>query len=217
MRLGEGAATALSPDGLWAVVQLGHEKRSLTLYPTGAGEKRVLPIGDLETQGGATFTLDGKSLVFTANEPGHGSRIFLIELAGGKPRALTPEGYRGFGRGMSPDGKSVLAVGPDRKRYLYPLSGGEPTEIRGLSEDDTPNGWASDSHHLYVFRRRDIPARLYRFDIETGTRELVRELMPADGAGIVDISPVMATRDGASYVYGFQRTLSDLYLVEGLK
>jgi hypothetical protein len=118
---------------------------------------------------------------------------------------------------MSPDGKSVIAAGPDRKRYLYPLSGGEPTEIRGLSEDDTPNGWASDSHHLYVYRRRDIPARLYRFDIETGTRELVRELMPADGAGIVDISPILSTHDGASYVYGFQRTLSDLYLVEGLK
>ena len=41
--------------------------------------------------------------------------------------------------------------------------------------------------------------------------------MPADGSGIVDIAPIITTPDGASYVYGFQRTLSDLYLVDGLK
>src|SRR4029453_14909943 len=70
VRLGEGGGVALSPDGQWAAVQVGHEKRTLTLYPTGAGEKRHLPIGDLETQGGGTFLRDGKGLVFTATEPG---------------------------------------------------------------------------------------------------------------------------------------------------
>jgi hypothetical protein len=38
-----------------------------------------------------------------------------------------------------------------------------------------------------------------------------------DGAGIVDIAPILETPDEREYVYGFQRTLSDLYLVEGLK
>ena len=33
----------------------------------------------------------------------------------------------------------------------------------------------------------------------------------------MDIAPIIPTPDGTSYVYGFQRTLSDLYLVEGLK
>ena len=42
-------------------------------------------------------------------------------------------------------------------------------------------------------------------------------LIHLSSTGIVDIAPIIATPDGASYVYGFQRTLSDLYLVEGLK
>ena len=89
--------------------------------------------------------------------------------------------------------------------------------VRGLSEEDTPSGWGSDSGHLYVFRRRDIPGRLYKLDVATGRRELAKEVMPADGAGIVDIAPILATPDGSSYVYGFSRTLSDLYLVDGLR
>lgn len=217
VRLGDGGGVALSPDGQWAAVQVGHEKRTLILYPTGAGEKRTLPIGDLETQGGGVFSRDGKSLIFTANEPGHGSRVFVIDLVGGKPRALTPEGYRAFGRGVSPDGTGVLVVGPDRKRYLYPLAGGEPAPIPGLGDEDTVSGWGADAHHLFVYRRRDVPGRLYRLDLSTGKRDLVREVMPADGAGIVDIAPIIETPDEHEYVYGFQRTLSDLYLVAGLK
>ena len=41
--------------------------------------------------------------------------------------------------------------------------------------------------------------------------------MPADGAGIVDIAPVIPTPDGSAYVYGYSRTLSDMYVAEGLK
>ena len=217
VRLGEGGGQALSPDGQWAAVQVGREKRTITLYPTGAGEKKVLPTGDLETQGGSSFTPDGKRLVFTANEPGRGSRIYALEVAGGKPRAVSPEGYRAFSNGVTRDGTRVLAVGPDRRRYIYPLSGGEPAPVPGLSDDESPGGWSADGRSLYVYRRRDIPGRLYRLDLGTGQKELVREVMPADGAGIVDIAPIISTPDGATYVYGFQRTLSDLYLVEGLK
>jgi Tol biopolymer transport system component len=217
VRLGEGGGQALSPDGQWAAVQVGREKRTITLYPTGAGEKKVLPTGDLETQGGTSFTPDGKRLVFTANEPGRGSRIYIMEIAGGKPRAVTPEGYRAFSKGVSRDGTRVLAVGPDRKRYIYPLAGGEPASVPGLSDDESVTGWSADGRFLHVYRRRDIPGRLYRLDVSNGKRELMREVMPADGSGIVDIAPIISTADGASYVYGFQRTLSDLYLVEGLK
>jgi Tol biopolymer transport system component len=217
VRMGDGGGLAMSFDGQWVAAQVGHAKRVLTLYPTGPGEKRILPIGDLETQGGGVFLRDNKGLIFTANEPGHGSRVFVIDLVGGKPRALTPEGYRAFSRGVPPDGTGVLVIGPDRKRYLYPLAGGEPTAVAGLSEEDTISGWGVDGRHMYVYRRRDVPGRLYRFDLSTGKKELVREVMPADGAGIVDIAPLMVTPDGSAYVYGFQRTLSDLYLVEGLK
>ena len=217
VRLGEGGGQALSPDGQWAAVQVGREKRTITLYPTGAGEKRVLPTGDLETQGGGSFTPDGKSLVFTANEPGRGPRIWVAPIEGGKPRALTPEGYRSFSGGVARDGERVLVVGPDRKRYFYPMAGGEPVTVPGLGRRRVARRLGSGRQSLYVFRRRDLPGRVYRLDLGSGKKELLREVMPADGSGIVDIAPIIVTPDGAGYVYSFQRMLSDLYLVEGLK
>jgi len=217
IRLGDGGAQALSPDGEWAAVLVGHATRVLTLYATGAGEKRVIQTGNLELQGGTTFTPDGKRLVMTANEPGHGSRLWVIDLAGGQPRAISPEGYRSFTRSVSPDGMRIAVTGPDRREYLYPLSGGEPEVIPGLELDETVGGWTADGKALFVYRRRDVPGKLYRLDLATGRRSLAREAMPGDGAGIVDIAPIFETPDANSYVYGFQRTLSDLYLVDGIK
>ncbi len=218
VRIGEGGGQALSPDGRWAAVQGTTEgKRGVLLYPTGSGETIVLKLGNLEYQGSGTFTPDGKRFVFSANEPGRGSRIYSIDIPDGTPRAVSPEGYRTFSGGVSPDGKGVLAAGPDRKRYFYPLAGGEPTAVPGLAADEGPAGWTDDGRFLYVSRRRDLPGRVFRLELATGKRELAREVMPADGSGIVDIAPILITPDGKSYVYGFQRTLSDLYILDGVK
>jgi eukaryotic-like serine/threonine-protein kinase len=218
IRLGDGVCLALSPDGKWVLAHTTRaEPPQYWLYPTGAGEARKLPTGDLTTQPTGEWLPDGKRLLFSASEPGHGTRLFLLDVAGGKPRALTPEGYRTVQRGVSPDGKWVVAIGPDRRRYLYPVEGGEPQPIPGLASDEIPASWGGDGRSLFVFRRRDIPARLFRLDITSGKKEFVRELMPADPAGIVDIAPVVSTPDGQSYVYGYSRTLSDLYVVDGLK
>jgi len=70
---------------------------------------------------------------------------------------------------------------------------------------------------LFVTRPGDWPTRIMRLDITTGQRAPWRELMPLDNAGVQNIGPIRITPDGKSYVYGFQRRLSDLYLVEGLK
>ena len=35
--------------------------------------------------------------------------------------------------------------------------------------------------------------------------------------GITDIGPILITPDAKAYVYEYGRTLSDLYLVDGLK
>jgi hypothetical protein len=41
--------------------------------------------------------------------------------------------------------------------------------------------------------------------------------MPSDAAGVERIGPILLTPDGRTCVYGYQRILSDLYLVENLK
>ena len=45
----------------------------------------------------------------------------------------------------------------------------------------------------------------------------LQQLMPGDPAGVETIGPILLTPDGKTCVYGYHRTLSDLYLVEGLK
>jgi hypothetical protein len=54
-------------------------------------------------------------------------------------------------------------------------------------------------------------------DLASGKRTLWKTMEPADAAGIDTIGRVLVSADGKSYVYGYNRTLSDLYLVLGLK
>jgi len=218
VRLGDGNATSLSPDGRWVTAFTSRsDPPQLWIYPTGAGEKKMLPTGKLSVEASADWLPDGKNIAFTAAEPGHGVRVFVIAANGAAPRAVTPEGYRLVGRSSTPDGKAIIVIGPDRRRYLYRVDGGEPEQIKGLADDETPSGWSADGRYLYVFRRRDVPVRVSKLDVTTGQRELWKELSPLDGAGIQDLAPVIPTPDGSAYVYGYSRTLSDMYLVEGVK
>ena len=159
---------------------------------------------------------DGKRILLNANEEGRGVRIWIRDFAGGKPRAVTPEGYRAIDRTISPDGRSVVARGPDRRFYVYALGGGEPVAIPGLaSEVELPRAWASDGR-LYV-SGREIPARVYLLDVATGKRELWKEFLPADSAGVAPFGAIRMTPDGKSYAYSFLRVLSELFVVDGVR
>ncbi|HEV8231955.1 MAG TPA: hypothetical protein VGQ75_06380, partial [Thermoanaerobaculia bacterium] len=217
IRLGEGTGEGLSPDGRWvlSIVDTVTEPK-LVAYPTGAGEPRRLPREGLAVQV-ADWTPDGKQIVFSANEPDHGVRIYLRDFAGGKPRPVSPEGYRMFRRGISPDGRFVIATGPDQRIYLYPLAGGEPTPLPGSTPGDIPDRWTADGRALYVHRRDELPVKVYLLDVATGQKELWKELIPADSAGVTQVATVVPTPDGRSYVYSYIRLLSDMYVVEGLK
>ena len=214
VRLGEGSAQDLSADGEW-VLALVHPSSDaqLVAYPTGAGEPKLFSREGLSIYG-AGWMPDGKQIVLTASEPGRGPRIFVQSIDGGKPRAVTPEGYSGVV--LAPDGKWVLVVGPDRKRYVYSLSGGEPTVVPGLEKEDAVDQRSADGRYLFVHRRGEAPIRVFRLELSSGKKEPWRTLMPEDGAGVSELVPI-PTPSGEAYVYNYTRTLSDLYLVEGVR
>jgi Tol biopolymer transport system component len=217
VRLGEGAGESLSPDGRWVLsIVRPISDTQLVAYPTGAGEPKRFPRDSLTIQI-ADWTPDGRRIVFWGNEPGRGVRVYLRDFAGGKPRPVTPEGYRMFRHGVSPDGRFVIVTGPDQRIYLYPLGGGEPTPLPGSAPGDIPDRWTADGRAVYVHRRDQMPAKVYLLDVATGRKELWKELIPADAAGVTQIAFVVPTPDGRSYVYSYLRLLSDLYVVEGLK
>jgi Tol biopolymer transport system component len=216
VRLGEGSAEALSPDQKWVIAQIPGSPAQFRLLPTKAGEAQPLT-NDAINHNGARWMPDGKKFVFSGNEPGRGGRLYVQDVAGGQPVAIAPEGVNGTAFAVSPDGLTVAAIGPDLKGYLYSTSGsGEPRVIPGLEPGDLPTSWSQDGHSLFVYQTGEVPAKVYRVDLAGGKRSLWKQLVPGDPAGVATIGPILVTPDGKAFVYGFHRTLADLYLVEGL-
>ena len=214
--LGSGGAVALSPDTKWAISAPQESPAQFTLLPTGAGETRQITHDDIN-HNWAHWLPDGKHFVFSGNEPNHGVRLYVQEISGGKAKAITPEGVRGTPIVVSPDGQSVAAIGPDDHIYLYPVAGGEAQAVRGIQPGEQPISFTPDGRGLYVYPPGELPAKVFKVDMANGQRTFFKQLMPGDPAGVETIGPILMTTDGKTTVYGYHRTLSDLYLVEGLK
>jgi serine/threonine protein kinase len=214
--LGEGGAVALSPDGKWAISQSQESPSQFRLLPTGAGEPRDLTKDNIN-HSWAHFFPDGKRILFTADEPGKGVRFYVYDLASGKSEAISTEGVNGTSFAISPDSQQIAAIGPDKKGYLYPTAGGDPKQIPGINQGELPITFSADGRGLYIYQPGELPARVYRLDLQTGQRALWKELMPYDPAGVENIGPILMTPDAKTCVFGYHRMLADLYLVEGLK
>ena len=89
--------------------------------------------------------------------------------------------------------------------------------LQGVQPGEFPTAWSSDGKSLFVITRGQIPAQVFRIDAATGQRTFWRAFEPADSAGIDTIRGVLLSADNKAYVYGYSRTLSDLYQVQGLK
>jgi serine/threonine protein kinase len=214
--LGEGGAVSLSPDGKWAIAQSQESPSQFKLLPTGAGEPRELTKDNIN-HSWAHFFPDGKRIVFTADEPEKGVRFYVYDLASGKSEAISAEGVNGTSFAITPDSAQIAAIGPDKKGYLYPTSGGDPRLIPGLNPGEQPITFSADGHALYIYQPGELPARVYHLDIQSGQRTLWKELMPYDPAGVENIGPILMTPDAKTCIFGYHRMLADLYLVEGLK
>ena len=106
------------------------------------------------------------------------------------------------------------------KGFILPLDGGPRTPLEGLQPGDRLDQWSGDGRYLYASRQHELPGRVFRIEIETGRRELWKELMPADRAGVIHVNdtPIAISRDGKSYAYTYIRVVvSDLYLLDGVR
>jgi eukaryotic-like serine/threonine-protein kinase len=213
--LGKYHSIDLSPDGKWALVS-DQAGKQLTLLPTGPGQSRTLPNGGLAYQGSLFFP-DGRRILSSANEPGRGSRLYMQDVDGSKPRPISPEGVNFLPGSISPDGRTIAALGPERRIMLYPTEPGEPRPAQGFERDELPIRWTADGSAIWVFRQNEVPTKVYRVDMTTGGRTLWKELTPPDPAGVLTMGPILMTADGKSYVYSYRRTLDELFLVEGLR
>jgi len=217
VRLGEGTHGALSPDGKSVVVGVPAPAPRLRVIPVGVGEARDVPTGAVTPLGEQFYFPDGRRLLFVGRQGDSPSQLFTVPVEGGEPRPVTPPAY-GIWQGqlpVSPDGRFVAANDFRGVNQIFPTDGGPPRLVPGV-QDDTVLGWTADSRGLYVFRREEMPARIYRVDVATGHRQLWKELAPADRAGVAFVFWAVIAPDGRSYAYAFDREQDDLYLVTGL-
>ena len=216
VRLGDGESVTLSPDGRWVLALTMSSPAQLILLPSGAGDAQQITHDGLY-HSWARWLPDSQGIVFTAKQEGHGARIYLQKSISAAATPVSPEGIDPLVLALSPDGTQVAGIGADGKAYLYSLAGAPAKSVPGLLPSEQPIEWSADGKSLYVYRPGEFPAKVSQLDLTTGKRTLWRSLAPADPAGVSQIGPIVMTPDGASYIYGYHRTLSDLYLVEGLK
>ena len=220
LRLGDGSPTSLSPDGMRALTILHGAPSRLVLLPTGPGQMVELSRGPIVEYHWAVFFAGGALILFAGNEAGHGARLYVQSLAGGDPRAISPEGIAVLhgGLAISPDGKRAAAVGPDGRIRLYPVDRSEEGDlIPDLPAGFWPIRWSRDGSSLYVFRRSELPVRISRVTLADGRLELWKSLLPPDPAGVTVIGPVVIAADEKTYAYMSARALSQLYLADGLR
>jgi hypothetical protein len=217
VRLGEGSAQGLSPDGRWALSIRLSEPTELVVLPTGAGQPRTLLRGTVREYHWACFLPDGKRILLVGNEEGRPTRLFLQAMDGGPPQPVTPEGTWTETNTVTPDGRFVVAHAAEDR--LFPLEGGgDARPIPGLEDGDTPLRWSVDGKHLFLRARgAGLPARVLRLDPASGRREAWMALQPVDPAGVVGVGSIVLTPDGRTYVYEYLRALSDLYVVQGMR
>jgi len=220
VRLGSGMAMSLSPDGRWVLTLANpFSDPSFALLPTGPGERRPLPRGKAQPHGLAEFLPSGDRFIFAGTELDQGTRLYVRSLDGTDERPITPAGidFRHNAYAVSPGGDLVAAPDQDGQMVLYSLEGGEPTPLPGVEAGEDPVCFGPDGTELFVFTPREIPARVFRINVETGHRTPWFELGPADSAGVSAIDWMWITPDGSAYVYSYKRLLSTLYLVDGLR
>jgi hypothetical protein len=222
-KLGTGRAEALSPDGKLVLVGNADRPNQYTLVPAGSGSSTTVDLSGIASNQIARFMPDGRRFVFQGSEPGKSIRLFEMDPAkSDAPRPLTVEGtlvWQG-GNFLSPDGKFLFVIkdlGAEAVDELVSIADGTETEIVGKEPRDIPIRWTADGRGIYVFKREGLPARIFRLDPWTGTKELVREFMPADPGGISGMSSVTMSADAKMFAFNYRRRISELFLVEGLR
>jgi hypothetical protein len=114
------------------------------------------------------------------------------------------------------DGKFIF--GFSDAVVLYPVDGqGAPHRAPGIHPDDRIVSVMADGHSVLVRNLASNPYDVFRVDLASGRRESFKKLGPADPAGVSSFSAMTFTPDGKYYAYGYLRSLSELYAVDGLR
>jgi Tol biopolymer transport system component len=220
VRLTAGLGEALSPDGRWVFWYPRLDGTRASLIPTGAGEPRPVDAARMihYRRSIVRWSADGKELVLKAGPTPDALRLYAIDGAlKGPARALTPPGMATDYFAVAPDGSAVAAGGDTGPPLtVYPIGHGTARRVPGAKPNEQAVYWANDDT-LYVTNGGRFPLAIDALDLATGRRRPWRTLAPADPAGTEKVNEFAIAPEAGAHAYTFNRTLSDVYLVQGLR
>jgi Tol biopolymer transport system component len=220
VRLADGYAIAFAPDMRHVLTLRVGRDFEFHIVPIGPGEPRALrwiptfrpdfrpPNERLR------WWPDSKALAVAGQMEGRAPRTYLIDVATGEYRPVTPEGIAGTL--VSPDAKS-LVVNAQGALRLFRMHDASTAAIKGLAPDDQIVGWSADSGALFVTRALSPRQReLARLELATARRAVIATFGPTDAAGVRFVAVPAVSADGQVFAYRYDQILSDLFIATGL-
>ncbi|HUQ91161.1 MAG TPA: WD40 repeat domain-containing serine/threonine-protein kinase [Bryobacteraceae bacterium] len=217
VRLGEGHAMSLSPDGKRALVAILGPNPKLVVYEYERPVPQPLRYTGLMYEANAVWFPDSRRVLFAAHEKGRGTRLWIQDVPSGTPKAVSPEGVRLEGKALSPDGACVAGRSFDGLLRVYPLDGSAPRIVPGVVAEDQLITWTADGAKVIVRSTGTIPVHLYEVELATGKRSLWKDLSPSNPVGVSEVTKVMIPAAGEAIVYGQNRKIRSLHLAHGLR
>ena len=121
---------------------------------------------------------------------------------------------------VSPDGKNILVGDPLGPYLMWPLDGGKPVPIETLRPRTGRSSGARNGRFLYIRGPDEDVLHIYRYNLDTGRRELWKKLAPRDPAGVIGVASgrgeLAITQDGTASVFTYWTGIRNLFLAEGL-
>ncbi|MBN2134400.1 MAG: PD40 domain-containing protein [Acidobacteria bacterium] len=171
-----GKDIAWSPDGnTVAVFARTGQKRSLFLLDVYTGVIKGKFSLELDQALNPEFTIDGKSVLFSAIKAGTSRDIYKLDIASGKVEQLTKDNYFNFAPTASKDGKYVYFfsnLNGYRKLFRFPMD--DPSKREQITfgnwNDLFPSISPDGKRLLYISDETGI-YNVYEIDLENRERK----------------------------------------------
>ena len=211
-RHGFGRGADTRRQGSRFTTNLTGSHATLTVRPIGPGQSRTIDLGGLMLRSHGASKSD-RLVRRPSHRPGPGqTRRWERDVRDG-PRRRSPRRALAGGANLGdhlPDALEGRGHS-DAKRGVTSSPPAAASADRRRAERRHPLAWSPDGRSISL-RRQNASPRIYRTELVGGRRELVRELVSADPAGIV-YGWLILSPDGRFYLQRFRRMLTTVEYV----
>jgi hypothetical protein len=138
-----------------------------------------------------------------------------MDLEGGKPQAVGPADF--IGVAVAKDGKRIAGRSASGETVVFDRETQKLEVIPGIAPQESLSKWAEDGRALIVYSSTPWQARIYRLEVATGQRTLLRTIEPTEKAGSATPMRLAYAEGSRTYAYNTVRILGNLYVIEGLE